>query len=113
MYETNDYPENGIMKEDRQYTAGTEDIRKHKYKWQNIGYYVFVARLVAMAVTYIIDSPLDYIPEEIDTSKIIVDGKLNLTSSQFTRESLHWDKKSCSLVLKWPTLHVEKGNNPW
>ena len=59
-----------------------QDIGKHKYKWQNIGFYVFVAGLAAMAITYVLDNPLNYIPEKLDTSQVIIDGKLNLTSSE-------------------------------
>lgn len=65
-----------------------EDIRQehktignHKYKWQNAGYYWFVAGLIAMAITYLIDSPLNYLPETFDTSKIIVDGNLKLETA--------------------------------
>jgi hypothetical protein len=59
-----------------------EEIANHKYKWQNWGYYLFIAGLFAIAITYLIDSPLNYLPERIDTSKVIVDGNLTLTSPQ-------------------------------
>ena len=57
-----------------------EQIANHKYKWQNRGYYLFIAGLLAIEIIYLIDSPLNFLPEKIDTSKVIVDGNLTLTS---------------------------------
>lgn len=62
-------------------TREYDTIGNHKYKWQNAGYYWFVAGLIAMAITYLIDSPLNYLPETFDTSKIIVDGNLELETT--------------------------------
>jgi hypothetical protein len=55
-----------------------EEIANSKYKWQNLGYYLFIAGLFAIAVTYVIESPLNYIPHEPETSKIIVEGNLDV-----------------------------------
>jgi hypothetical protein len=34
-----------------------EQIENLKYKWQNLGYYFFIAALLAIAVTYIVETP--------------------------------------------------------
>jgi hypothetical protein len=55
-----------------------EQIANDKYKWQNWGYYIFIAGLFAIALTYVIESPFNYLPQTPETSKIIVEGNLDL-----------------------------------
>jgi hypothetical protein len=58
--------------------AKYEEIGDRKYKWQNLGYCFFIAGLFAIGVTYVIESPFNYLSQTPETSKIIVEGNLDL-----------------------------------
>ena len=52
-----------------------QDIGSRKHKRQNIGFYIFIAALLFMAVTYVLEPPKQ--PE--DPTRIILEGKLQIS----------------------------------
>ncbi len=56
------------------------EIASHKYDWQTLGYIAFIIALILLTMTYVIDSPFNYLEEKPpDPTEILLNGNLTLS----------------------------------